>query len=225
MIKRGARLLAALSGAEERDAELSSLAQALNASGLPVRDIADTVVAVLEEHDRDAPKSGGPWGPATALAACFAAVGGGLGLRAMVIFLLPGDAAPSWILPLFALPLAVYALFRSLQRARERSAEHRERFAVSLSLALARIGMEAKLALRTGIVTAGLDAERAGLMMRFEPQLIAQLAVRKSQLAVEHTPRLVSKAAPALAAVWAVAAFWILYFSTVTESMLRGLPE
>jgi hypothetical protein len=222
---RAARLIAALSGAEEKDPELSSLSTALLNSGTGVQAIVNTVVLALEEHERDAPPSSGSWGPATALGAVFAAVGGGLGLRAMIIHMLPADAPPSWILPLFALPLALFAIFRSATRMRSRHADQRERFAVSLSLALGKLGLLPKLALRTGIVVSALDGERAQLLLQLESNLIRQLAVRKSGLAVQSSTLLASKAAPALAAVWAIVAFWILYFGTAAQSMIRGLPE
>lgn len=224
MIRRAAQVIALLGGAEDENAELTAVAKALRASGIDPRDIADTLIDAFESEPEPASKAGA-WGWTTAIGACFAAAGGALGLRALAGALLPA-ASFAWLLPLFAVPFALFALIAALLQLKANRADERERCAIFVTLALARLGIAPRTALDAGAAIAALEPERARIWSAFEAEasIAPMLAMRKSGLAIEASARRPSrKLAPAFAAVWAIGCFWILYFGTVATSMSKEL--
>jgi hypothetical protein len=226
LIRRVARLIGALGGAAESDGEIAAVAEALRKSGVDLLGVADGLIEVMEELARDREgRGGGWWAASTAIGACFAAIGGALGLRAIAVALVPGSSW-AWIVPLIAVPVAVFAMLQALIEARARRADQRERAAVSIGLALAKLGIAARVALQAGVVVSGLEAERARHLIGLESEraIAPLLAVRKSGL-IASAPRARGRFFPGLAAVWAIACFWILYFGTVATSMSKGFGE
>lgn len=227
MIRRAARLIASLGGAQDSDSELATVGETLKGSGADLSAIADALVGAIEECAPRASEPSRTWAPMTALGACFGAVGGALGLHAIAHALLPGSSF-AWLLPLIALPIALFALLSALLDARGRRADQRERAATSIGLALMKIDVPPRLALEVGVVVAALDDDRARHLMAFQGDrgIAALLAIRKSGLYLDVArTRPSQRFAPGIAAVWAVACFWILYFGTITAVMSKGLGE
>lgn len=225
MISRAARLIAILGGAEDDNAELTAIAKLLRASGIDPRDIADTLIDAFEAETELEHKTSA-WGSTTAIGACFAAIGGAIGVRAIAVALLPATSY-AWLLPLVAVPFALFALLSTLLELKTKRADERERCAIFVALALARLGIAPRIALDAGAAIAALEPERAKVLSAIEPDhaIPPMLAMHKSGLAIDELRRKPSrKLTPAFAAVWAVASFWILYFGSVAAASKDFLP-
>jgi hypothetical protein len=180
------------------------------------------LIGALEEGARASKPKLASWAAATAFGAGVAALGGAFGLRAIHVALLPG-AGPSWLIPLVALPLAIFAIVRGVIELRRERADERERAAVAIAIALEKVKVPSRIAFEAGATIAALDSERARALEGADRRV---LAMRKSGLVLESAGgKRAGRAVPAIAAVWAVASFWILYFGAVASSMLGGILE
>lgn len=213
MRPRWIELTRGLAGAGEPEAR--GLAQQLLAGGAAPGALADGILSAAEAlaacgEDTSTRRRS----RATAAAGLMAMFAGAAGLAALLEALeLPTHLA--WV-PLVPVPLLLLGFGLSLRARRRRRADARERRVVAAARALLTAGAPEDAALDAAAFLAGASTSEVRALLDAPPgALAAALAVRTATLAAVRGERLPRALLPGALAIWAVASFWVLYFTAL----------
>lgn len=213
-VERAGRLVAALAGRSDREADHLALEL------LRVDDpsaAADAIVAASAPREGP-PRYSSAWNVATGLAALLASA---LGARAIADLdaLLPGDGTGLWFLPLGAIAILVFACLTHRSRRRRVEASRGEGERLRLIRALADLHLPAPLVLDVAAFVT--DTDRSAIEERFDARHLRQ------HLALDEASREAQPAQPSglivgFATIWSVVTFWALYFLAFGRAALVG---